>query len=119
MDIKPRHRQMVKDESATLMRYILFCLKAAKISLIVGAAIFLAGGITGLYSVDLRKSVMSVSVYVLLLPLGLSMSSLKLSSSVDEKAYRGTPLDTSWRWRPYLMSAVGFVLLLAAAGYSV
>ena len=110
---------MPKDESASYVRIMIFCLTAAKITLISGIVIFLVAGVIGFSSPDARKTMMSVSVYVLVLPSALSMLSLKLSSSVDEKAYRGTPLDTSWRWKPWSMAAVGFVLLVAPAGYSV
>lgn len=110
---------MIKDESASQLRIIIFCLRAAKIMLISGAAIFLIAGVIGFSSPDIRKSMMSVATYILILSMAFGMGTLKLSSSIDQDAYRDTPLDTSWRWKPWLMAGVGFVLLLASAGFSV
>ncbi|PQZ96323.1 hypothetical protein CQ018_03395 [Arthrobacter sp. MYb227] len=110
---------MINDESASQLRFIIFCLRAAKITLIIGAILFLIAGVFGFSSPDIRKSMMSIATYILILPMAFGMGALKLSSSIDEDSYRDTPLDTSWRWKPWSMAGIGFVLVLASAGFSV
>lgn len=110
---------MIKDESASQLKIIISFLRATKITLIIGAILFLVAGIAGFSSIEARKTMMSVATYILFLPLAFGMGALKLSSSIKEDAYRDTPLDTSWRWKPWSMVGVGFVLVLASAGFSV
>lgn len=109
---------MIKDETTSLMKGINFYAKTAAVTLIVGILVFLTACIAGLSSVEIRKVLMTVSVYTLIIPVGTGSVALKLTSSLPEGESREMTHSWSWRRKPWLIIGIGFILLLISANYS-
>lgn len=110
---------MIKDENASLIKGIDFCIRMARILFAIGVIVFFAGSIVGIFSIDTRKVFMTVTTFVFMALILSGTTALKLSSSLPGGEYREMTRDWSWRWKPWASIGLGFVLSLASAGYSV
>lgn len=110
---------MIKDEAVPLIKGINFCIKTGKYLLIVGITASISAFISGLYSVDLQKILMTVSTFAFLALAVSGTMALKLSSSLPEGDFRELTRDLSWRWKPWISIALGLMLFFASVGFSV
>lgn len=110
---------MIKDETASMIKGINFCVKIAKFLLVIGIFAYIAGGVVGFYSIEARKILMTVSTFVFMALAVSGTMALKLSSSLPEGDYREMTRDLSWRWKPWSSIGLGIIFTFASVGYSV